>query len=81
MMLEDIHLKEAGVKLTFEGTTSNSGTCPTLYSTDRGTYVVQGTRVLDPDALSTAQARGLPDHEVLVEIPTALLTFAHRETS
>lgn len=64
------------MKLTFEGTTSNDRTCPTLYSTDRGTYVVQGARVTDPEALQAMQERGLPDHETAVEIPAALLGFA-----
>ena len=37
------------MKLTFEGTTSQQGTCPTLYSTDRETYVVQGDKVTDEE--------------------------------
>lgn len=64
------------MRLTFEGTTSNDRTCPTLYRTDRGTYVVQGTRVTDPEALQTLQERGLADHETAVEVPVALLGFA-----
>lgn len=64
------------MRLTFVGTTSNIKTCPTLYRTDRGTYVVQGTRVTDPEALQALQERGLPDHETIVEIPAALLGFA-----
>lgn len=66
------------MKLTFEGTTSHSGT--TLYSTDRGTYVVQGDRVTDQDALAALRERGLPEHETAVEIPAALLNFAPRGT-
>lgn len=68
------------MKLTFEGTTSHSGTCPTLYSTDRGTYVVQGDRVTDADALAALQERGVPEHETAVEIPAALLNFAPKDT-
>lgn len=66
------------MKLEFLGTTSNSGSCPTLFLTDRGTYVVQGYVVTDPDAIATAQARegGLPGTETLVEIPVELLKFA-----
>ena len=64
------------MKLTFRGTTSNAGTCPTLYSTDHGTYVVQGEKVTDPEALATLRERGLPEHETAVEIPAALLGFA-----
>ena len=64
------------MQLTFLGTTSNSGSCPNLYATDRGTYVVQGSRVTDPEALAALRERGLPDHETAVEIPAALLKFA-----
>jgi hypothetical protein len=62
--------------LTFLGTTSNSGSCPNLYATDRGTYVVQGSKVTDPQALAALHERGLPEHETAVEIPAALLNFA-----
>lgn len=64
------------MQLTFLGTTSNSGSCPNLYATDRGTYVVQGSRITDAEALATLRERGLPDHETVVEIPAALLKFA-----
>ena len=64
------------MRLTFLGTTSNSGSCPNLYATDRGTYVVQGYRVTDPDALAALHERGLPEHETVVEIPAELLSFA-----
>lgn len=63
------------MKLTFEGTTSQQGTCPTLYSTDRGTYVVQGDKVTDKEALAVLESRGFPDHETAVEVPTHLLSF------
>jgi hypothetical protein len=70
--------QEESMKLEFLGTTSNSGSCPTLFSTDRGTVVVQGYVVTDPEAIATAQARegGLPSTETLVEIPVELLKFA-----
>lgn len=58
------------------GSTSKNGGCPELYATDRGTYVVQGTKVTDPEALATLRARGMPDHETAVETPVALLNFA-----
>ncbi|HVK24741.1 MAG TPA: hypothetical protein VM677_25560 [Actinokineospora sp.] len=67
------------VKLSHLGTTSKNGGCPELYATDRGTYVVQGSRVTDPEALATLRARGLPDHETAVEIPVALLNFVSDE--
>lgn len=66
------------MKLTHLGTTSRDGGCPELYETDHGTYVVQGTRVTDPEALAALRERGLPNHETAVEIPKALLRFAPR---
>jgi hypothetical protein len=48
----------------------SGGTCPTVYATDRGTVVVQGERVTDPDALA---AMNLPEHETAVEVPASLL--------
>jgi hypothetical protein len=48
----------------------DDGTCPTVYATDRGSYVVQGTIVTDPEALASVN---LPSHETLVEVPAELL--------
>ena len=48
----------------------DDGTCPTLFLTDRGTYVVQGSIVTDPEALATMK---LPAHETAVEVPAELL--------
>lgn len=64
------------MKLTHLGTTSKDGGCPNLYETDEDSYLVQGKKVTDPEALATLRARGLPDHETVVEIPKALLRFA-----
>jgi hypothetical protein len=61
------------VKLTFRGTSSSSGSCPSVYETDRGTLVIQGWRVTDREAIDAMEARGLPDYETAVEIPLALL--------
>jgi hypothetical protein len=66
-------LERTAVKLTLLGTESVHGDCPTLYATDRDTYVVQGLRVTDPDALGAMQ---IPGHETAVEIPAGLLRFA-----
>lgn len=60
------------MKLTFLGTESGDSGCPTLYATERGTYVVQGWRVTDAEALA---AMTIPGHEAAVEIPAALLRF------
>lgn len=61
------------MKLTFLGTTSQGGSCPTLFATDRDTYVIQGYRVLDAEALAQLD---IPDHETCIEVPKALLKFA-----
>lgn len=65
------------MKLQFLGTTSESGGCPTLYRTDRGTYVVQGDAVTDPEAL--AALRDVLPGETFVEIPAELIRFASPE--
>jgi hypothetical protein len=49
---------------------SQQGHSPTLYATDRGTFVVQGYKVTDPAALA---ALNLPDHETAVEVPADVL--------
>lgn len=51
----------------------SGGTCPTAYLTDRGTAVVQGYLVNDPDALAQL---GLPAGETAVEVPVGLLVEA-----
>jgi len=46
--------------------TCYGGTCPTIYKTDRGTFVIQGYTVADADVTP-------PDGEALVEVPMELL--------
>ncbi|MDR7279497.1 hypothetical protein [Catenuloplanes atrovinosus] len=60
------------MKLTFIRKTVLSGNtnCPSLYHTDRDTFLVQGWRVTDPDALSQLQ---IPSHETVVEVPVDVL--------
>lgn len=60
----------------FLGKDPNSieGESPTLFATDRTdrvTYIAQGWKVTDPQAL--AEIGGVPDHETLVEIPEDVL--------
>lgn len=62
--------------LTFIRKDSNGGQSPTLYRTDRGTFVVQGYKVEDPKALETLN---LPNNETAVEVPEALLREIARE--
>jgi hypothetical protein len=45
---------------------------PTLYKTDRGSWVVQGWVVDDPEALATLK---VPDGETVVEIPDRMIQF------
>ncbi|MFE2428425.1 hypothetical protein ACFXJ5_17020 [Streptomyces sp. NPDC059373] len=66
------------MKLRFVGTNSAGGNCPTLYETDRGTFVVQGYKVTDAEAL--ADLRDVLEGETFVEVPRELLTrFAPRD--
>ena len=67
------------MRLEFPGTDSRDGDCPTLYRTDRGTIVVQGYKVTDPEAL--ADLRDLAENETVVEVPEKLLRFADKEKS
>lgn len=64
------------MRIKLLGSDSQVGDSPTLYATDRSTYLVQGWRVLDPEALA---AMSIPEHETVVEIPSALLRFATSE--
>jgi hypothetical protein len=48
----------------------DDGTCPAVFETDRGTFVVQGSIVTDPAALADLD---LPAHETAVEVPASLL--------
>ncbi|SDY12764.1 hypothetical protein SAMN05421504_104595 [Amycolatopsis xylanica] len=66
------------MRLTHLGSTSKNGGCPELYATDRGTYLVQGAKITDPEALAILRQRGLPEHETAVEVPAALFEFLPR---
>jgi hypothetical protein len=63
------------MRLTFLGTSSEGGSCPTFFATDRGTFVVQGWKLTDAEALSQMD---IPEHESAVEIPAELLRYAPR---
>jgi len=62
------------VELTFVAKDPNSepSGSPTLYRTDRESWVVQGWMVTDPDALA---AMNIPEGETCVEIPERLIPF------
>jgi hypothetical protein len=57
-------------------TVCGAGSCPTVYRTNRGTFVVQGYAVTGSDV-----GVDLPDGEFLVEIPADLLEQAARTVS
>lgn len=62
------------MELTFVAKDPNSepSGSPTLYRTDRESWVVQGWMVTDPDALA---AMNIPEGETCVEIPERLIPF------
>ncbi|SHN24029.1 hypothetical protein [Streptomyces yunnanensis] len=62
------------MQLRFLGKNSNVGECPTLYATDRDTYLVQGWRIYANDLLMQLD---IPEGETAVEVPTEL--FEHLE--
>lgn len=51
---------------------SNPTGSPTVYRTDRGTWVVQGWAVADPEALTQMD---IPGGEAAVEIPDRMIQF------
>lgn len=62
--------QERSMKLRFLGKESKSGDSPTLYASDRDTYLVQGYRVEDREILT---ALDLPTGQTCVEIYDRLL--------
>lgn len=65
------------MKVTYLGSTSTVGQCPTLYATDRGTFLIQGDIVTDDEALAELRrhGNGIPAHETVVEVPVELMRF------
>jgi hypothetical protein len=73
--------KEAVMRVRFLGKDpeSQEGQSPTLFATDRTdrrTYVAQGWKVTDPQAL--ADVGPVPEHETLIEIPEDVLKYYAR---
>ncbi|MEV0428297.1 hypothetical protein [Micromonospora sp. NPDC050495] len=65
------------MKLRFLSTSSNSGSCPSLYETDEGDIVVQGYQLTDPEALS--QLRDVLPNETFVVVPRELMTWFEKK--
>ncbi len=55
---------------------SNPTNSPTVYRTERGSWIIQGFVVDDPEALATLN---LPEGETAVEIPDRMLQFLQRQ--
>lgn len=62
--------------LTFLGKETEEGKSPTLYATDRETYVIQGWKVTDPEILAKLD---VPEGQTLVEIPALLLSHLAKD--
>lgn len=64
------------MRITYLGKDPGSGNtqCPSIFETDRDSYLVQGWVVTDEAALAEARKRGLPETETLVEIPKRLVS-------
>ncbi|MGH3856127.1 MAG: hypothetical protein ACRDR6_22090 [Pseudonocardiaceae bacterium] len=62
--------------LTFLGKESRPNESPTLFATDRDSYVVQGYVVTDPEILARIAAS---DEETIVEVPATLMTHLAKD--
>lgn len=60
------------VRLRFLGKDSRPENSPTLYATDRGTYIVQGWVVTDSEILAKLD---VSEDETVVEVPPGLLPY------
>jgi hypothetical protein len=58
------------MRLRFLGKETSGGDSPTLYATDRGTYLIQGWVITDPEILTKLDP---PPDEMCVEIYARLL--------
>jgi hypothetical protein len=64
------------MRLTFLGKESVPDQSPTLYATDRDTYVVQGWIVTDPQVIA---AIAVADDEDMVEVPAKLMVHLAKD--
>ncbi len=63
------------MKVTLVGGGSGPEGSPRVWATDRETWIVQGYRVEDAEALA---AMSIPSHETCVEIPRDLVRYFPR---
>lgn len=66
------------MRLRFLGIDTGKDGCPTLYATDRDTYVVQGWRVNDSAILGRLR---VASSEACVEVPERLMSFLEHDPS
>ncbi len=64
------------MKLTFLGKDSTPNDSPTLYATDRDSFVIQGYAFTDAEALSQMK---IPAGETVVEVPKDLMKYLPEE--
>ncbi len=64
------------MEIRFLGKETDHGDSPTLYATDRGTYLVQGWKVTDLEILAKLD---VPESETVVEIYARLITHLAKD--
>ena len=68
------------MKVTHLGTVdSGKSGSPAAFATDRGTFLIQGYKVTDEEALAEVHRHGLPDHEDVVEPHARVVVGERRE--
>jgi len=77
-IFRNFQARETAMRLMFIGKDpeSNPTGSPTVYRTDRETWVVQGWTVTDPAALAQMD---IPGEETAVEIPDRMIAFFRQE--
>lgn len=64
------------MEIRFLGKETDHGDSPTLYATDRGTYLVQGWNTTDPEILNELD---VPEGETVVEIYARLMAHLAKD--
>jgi hypothetical protein len=64
------------MEIRFLGKESEHGDSPTLYVTDRATYLVQGWKVTDPEILAEIN---VPEDEAVVEVYARLMNHLAKD--
>lgn len=64
------------MKIRFLGKETEHLNSPTLYATDRGTYLIQGWKITDPEILAKLD---VPQNETVVEIYARLITHLAKD--